>query len=52
MKDREIFVISIIVENLILRNLKKNLRKSVEGFRSYGQNRGRIGIVFPKIVSG
>jgi len=41
MKNRETFVIYFFIENLILRVLKKNLLKSVEGFRSYGQNSGR-----------
>ena len=44
MTDREKFIINIIVENFILRVLKKNSSKSVEMFRSYVENSGQNGV--------
>jgi len=43
MRDREKFIINIIVGNVIVRILKKISSKSVQGFRSYGPKSGQNG---------
>lgn len=44
MNNREKFVEYFFIENVILRVLKKNSSKSVQGFRSYCQNSGQNGV--------
>ena len=44
MTDREKFIINIIVENFILRVLKKFSSKSVQVFRSYVEKSGQNGV--------
>jgi len=44
MIDREKFMITIFVDNSILRNLEKKFCKLDQWVRSYGQNSGQIGM--------